>query len=241
MHPRAVNFNPEADENIGCNYYQLQAQLDHTTNSGATFTYGYWLNDNDGTPFYIIKMPFVMSNTHLYKSNSTERITSIEEISVVTYGSTRTSVEDNFGAFEVSSTAADLASWIELGDFDSIEFRLGLPDAVRSTNPAKISPETHPLGSNAAINMHNDNDSIYYSTYIRVVLPNTQDTLRFEFYDNWDFAFPYNVTAVDGQNVPINLRLNYNSIFNGLSFTNDDSTTICNKIRQNLPAAVSMY
>ncbi len=240
-HPRAVNFNPEADENKDCQYYQLQLQMQHTTAANDTFTYGYWLSDIDGTFFYITKMPMLLSELHLLRTSTGELFRSPEILSVFDAAGNRKLVEDNFVTLEAGIYTADIAAWVDLGTFDKLQFRLGLDPNIRQGNPARIKQTAHPLSATAATYMYDSLTAGYFTTYVEIVLPNTNDTLRFDFYDNWNIELPYNITVADGQNIPIRLRLNYSDLFAGISFQNDPKALVISKIKQNMMASFSVY
>ena len=251
MHPRAINFNPEADSDIGCTYYQIQllSQYGYNSNPLDTFFYGTVLSDADGTPFTISQMPFLISHVHLVRVGTGEEKTSPEDLTVFDRLGNPYYTEDNFGIIEAGSYTESVASWVELGDFDKVRFRVGVPDNVRNTNPSRVernptraaTSNNHPLSTSASTYMYDSTAMAYATSFVDISLPNTTQSLRFNFFENWDIELPYSVTAIDGVSVGVNLRLNYAALFDGVSFTNDDSTTIHNKIVQNLSTAFSTY
>jgi len=241
MHPRAENFNPEADEDLGCVYYQLVTEMQHTTHINDTFTYGYWLNDVDGTPFYIDKMPILLSEAHLVRANSSEEVIAYETLLISPNDGSLFATEDNYGLIEVGTYTTDVGAWVERGDFSQLRFKIGVPPAIDNSDPTEIEETAHPLAAGAATYMYDDSTDAYFTTYANVILPNQSDTLYFPIYEDFYFDFPYAVTAVDGADVPLRIKINYQAIFDGISFLNDDSTTVTTKIRQNIPAAISVF
>lgn len=242
MHPRASNFSPKADEDIGCNYYQLKLMMKYGYNSTLAddFVYGTVLYDADGTPFTISQMPFLLSHVHLVRVTGEEEI-GPEDLTVFDDANNRYYTEDNFGIIAPSKNEVLVSGWVKLGDFDRVRFRVGVPKEVRNTLPSRVTENNHPLSTSAAVYMYDSTATQYATTFVELSLPNTSQSMRFDFFDNWDIELPYAVTAVDGADVEVNLRLNYATLFNGISFSNDDSTTIHNKIKQNIPTAFSTY
>jgi len=240
MHPRAVNFNPEADEDEGCIYYELSLQMQHYASSVAndTLIAGNWLYDADTVAFYIQNCPILVSNVHLFQGS--QEFNSIETIDLYDMSGNIIKAEDNFFITLPGKYGANIAGWTHLGTFDSISFNLGLPDNIRQTNPSKIY-QYHPLSTSPNFYMYDSVSSGYQACRIDIKQPVSLNEFNFKFIDDIQIKLPYNVTAVDGSNVLINLRLDYLALFNGISFTNDSQATIESKILQNFPGAFSTY
>ncbi len=245
MHPRAVNFNPEADEdkNDACQYYQLILQMQHFASSlpNDTLKFGNWLYDANNEPFYLSTMNLLAGEVHLVKSGTNEEIKSPETAPFFNANSTPIYVEDNFFISTLEEYAYNIAGWTELGDFDRIRFKLGIPDAIRATNPSLVSEANHPLSTTAIRYMYDSTSMNYLTAKIVVEQPNTNTKLSFDFFDYIPIELPYAVTAQDGANIPIRLRLDYLALFNGISFSNDSPTIIKDKISQNFTTAFSTY
>ncbi|MFT5645427.1 MAG: hypothetical protein ACI976_000097 [Aureispira sp.] len=245
MHPRAENFNPEADEdkNNTCNYYQLQLEMQHSTNtlSNDTLKFGNWLYDANNDPFYLSTMKILAGELHLVKTSNGEEIKSPESTPFYNSNNTPIYAEDNFFICTLESYAANIAAWTELGDFDRIRFHLGIPDAIQMTKPTLVTEQNHPLSTTASTDMFDTDSTGYFTAQIVVVQPNSGDVLTLDFFDYIPIELPYIVTVEDGAHIPIRLRLDYLVLFNGISFTNDSPTLIKDKIRQNFLTAFSTY
>ena len=245
MHPRAENFSPEADQdkNDVCVYYQLELQMQHYANtlSNDTLMFGSLLYDADNTPFYLSNLKLLAGELHLVKASNGEEVISPESAPFYNSNSTPTYVEDNFFISTPESYTAEITGWSELGDFDRIRFHLGIPDAIRTTNPALVTEKNHPLSTTADRYMFDSTSMSYLTAQMVVRQPISGDTLTLDFFDYIPIELPYTVTVQDGLNTPIRLRLDYLALFNGISFTNDSSPVIKDKITQNFPTAFSTY
>lgn len=245
MHPRASNFNPEADEdkNDICNYYELTLQMQHYANTlpDDTLKFGNWLYDANNEPFYLSTMKLLAGELHLFRTSTGEEVKSIESAPFYNSNGTPTNVEDNFFICTPESYDAEIAGWTELGDFDRMRFYLGIPESIRKTSPALVKEQNHPLSTTATKYMFDSTSMSYLTAQIVVVQPNSGNTLGFDFFDYIPIELPYAISIQDGVDIPIRLRLDYLALFNGISFSNDSPTIIKDKITQNFPTAFSTY
>jgi len=245
MHPRAFNFNPEADEdkNDICDHYELTLQMQHyaSTLPNDTLKLGNWLYDSNNEPFYLSTMKILAGELHLFRANTGEEVESIESAPFYNSNSTPTYAEDNFFIGTPESYGGEIAGWAELGDFNRMRFHLGIPESIRKTSPALVDEQGHPLSTTAVTYMFDSTSMSYLTAKIVVFQPNSSTELIFEFFDYIPVELPYTVSVQDGAHIPIRLRLDYVTLFNGISFTNDSPTIIKDKIRQNFPTAFSTY
>jgi hypothetical protein len=245
MHPRAENFNPEADQdkNDVCQYYQLELQMQHFPNTlgSGGFKFGNWLYDANNEAFYLSTMKILAGELHLVKTSTGEEVKSPASAPFYNNNSTPIYVEDNFFISTLESSVVNIADWTELGDFDRIRFHLGIPEAIRQTSPALVTEQNHPLSTSGSAYMFDSTSMSYLTAQIVVVQPNSENTLTFNFFDYIPMEFPYPVTVLDGASIPIRLRLDYIALFDGISFTNDSPAIIKTKITQNFSTAFSIY
>lgn len=239
--PRAVNFNAEADENVGCNYYQLVLEMQYRDNGGNVFNYGNTLTDADGSPFVVNSMPILTSQYHLLETTSGEEASSVERLDVITASSNRVNVEDNFAILKPDAATVPAAGWATLGTFDQLEFSVGIPDNIRNGNPSKVEEQGHPLSTSASSYMYDSMVAEYTTSFVNITLPNTGQNITFSLFGQNTVSLPYAARAEDGQDVQIRLQLNYEALFDGVSFTNDPEVIIKSKIEQNFANAFSVY
>jgi hypothetical protein len=241
MHPRAINFNPEADQDDDdvCVYYELSLQMQHYASSLAndTLIAGNWIYDADGVAFSIQNSPILVSNVHLFQGD--QEFNSIETIDLYDMNGNIVRAEDNFFITLPGKYGANIGGWTHLGTFDSISFNIGLPENIRQTNPSRVY-QYHPLSTSPSFYMYDSVSAGYQACRIDLVYDSTNQ-FNFKLIDDIQIKLPYNVTVVDGSNILINLRLDYLALFNGISFTNDSQTIIENKILQNFRGAFSTY
>ena len=243
-HPRAMNFDASADEDLGdCKFYQLTLKMNHYAVSltGNTLTLGEDLYDADGEPFFVSQMALLGSHVHLFKSGSNEETATPESIRLYTTSGTSVDTENSFFIASPTIDTYNIADWIILGAYDSLQFSLGLSNDISQTIPDSVSEQSHPLSRTAATNMYNDATGQYNSMLITISQTNSRKTFSFNIADYFTFKLPYSVTVIDGYHVPINVRLNYHHLFDGISLTNDDSTSIHTKLVQNIPNSFSTY
>lgn len=98
MHPRAENFNPEADEDNGCKFYQLTLAMQHYANTltNDTLAFGNWLYDANNEPFYLTTMDLLGGEMHLIKIGTGEEFKSPESTPFYNVNGTPIYAEDNF-------------------------------------------------------------------------------------------------------------------------------------------------
>ena len=239
--PRAVNFNAEADKDLGCSYYQLTLEMQYVDNTGAPFTYATTLTDTDGIPFLINKMPVLTSQYHLKETTSNTIGTAAEKIGIVKSNGTRVQTEDNFAILDPSTTSIQTAGWATLGTFDQLEFLVGIDENIRNGNPSKIEEQSHPLSTTATSYMYDSTSTQYATSLITVSLPNTGQNRTFNLFDTTSINIPYTILVEDGLDVFVRLRMNYEALFNSVSFTNDTDSLIALKIKQNFRTSFSTY
>lgn len=243
MHPRATNFNPEADVDEGCTYYQLSLEMQHYAPSlrPDTLIKGNWLYDANNEPFYLNAFQILGGEVHLVKAGTDEVFQSPETVSFYDFNGFPIQTEDNFFISHLEKYDYEIAGWTELGNFDRLHFHLGIPNEIRQTNPAEVTESGHPLSTTATTYMFDSSSMSYRTCHIEVVQPNTSKNISLDLFDYIPIELPYAIEVKDGENIPIRLKLNYQTLFNGISFSNDNILTIKNKLVQNFPAAYSTY
>lgn len=243
MHPRAKNFNPGADKDKGCDFYELQLQIQHYADPmpNDTFVLGNWLVDADGQFFYLNNFVLLASKMHLFRANSQEEVTSPELISLFDAGGAITEVEDNFFMTTPGNYSYDIAGWNELGVYDSLRFYVGLPNSIKNSNPSRVAELRHPLSTSAYYYMYDSVSTSYQSCVMVVKQVSSGNTINVQSFDYIPISLPCNITVVDGFDIPIRLRLDYVKLFNGISFSNDTPTQIKDKMTQNFQTAFSIY
>lgn len=243
MHPRAENFNPEADENMDCKYYELTLAMQHFANTipNDTLSFGKILYDANNEPFFLTKMDLLGGEMHLIKAGTNDELKSPESVPFYNTNGTAIYVEDNFFISKLEQYSYNIAGWTELGDFDRLRFHIGIPDVIRQTDPSKVEETNHPLSTSAVSYMFDSTSMSYITCKMVIEQATNNNTFEFIFFDYLPIELPYTITAKDGEAVPIRLRLDYVNLFNGISFTNDSQSIIKDKIVQNFATSFSSY
>lgn len=251
--PRAFNFNAEADVNADCVYYQLELQWQHysTTQPGDSFLPQRFLTDAAGDSFFVEEVRLLGSKLYLTKVGSSSPTTSPESILLSTTNNGDQNIADNFFGIRLEQYAATAGSWIELGDFDLLTLQLGLDTTLIGNGPRRFSNARrpvlpisgnlnfHPLGEGADPFLYDSTYNRYPTLHMTVVQTDTT-VITVQTDAVVPFSFPYTVTARDGENVPIRLRLDYDQLLQGIRW-DADSSIISNQLSQNLPLSLSTY
>ncbi|MFK7799406.1 MAG: hypothetical protein AB8E82_18285 [Aureispira sp.] len=244
--PRAINFDPEADvlSDVGCTYYQLEIAWQHYSQNAPndTLKMGNWLLDNAGEFFFLERCNWLGSGVRLQAVGNNTASASPDNILLYKNDGTATEVEDNFFLMALDNFQTEAVGWPELGDFDQLYFQVGIDANLQAVNPSRTPTQAHPLSATAVPYLYDSTQTAFSSLELVAIQPNNNNhRIEIRLADVFNFAFPYVVQVVDGENVPIRIRLNYDVLFAGVSFSNDSVTMIENKLRQNIPLAFSVY
>lgn len=246
MDPRAINFDPEADtpSETGCEYYQLELEWQHYAQNAPndTFRFGNWISDDAGEAFYLDRCNWLGSEVRLTPVGSNIPVSSPARVFLYKNDGSVEEAEDNFFLMFLDNFSADATGWNTLGDFNQLSFKIGVDPTFQIVNPSRTTIEGHPLSATAFPYLY-DSTTTAFSTLELVVVQPTNGNRRIEIRldDVFDFTFPYTIGVEDGQNIPIRIRLDYDILFTGISFSNDTVAAIENKLRQNIPSAFSVY
>ena len=243
QHPRAKNFNPEADRdpNSACEYYQLQPTFQHTTNGTDTFFVGQWFLDSNGDTFTVNQVAFLGSAVHLIHSDDRTEQTSIDEIILYSQSSSPLLTEDNFFIGQPGLYTYDAAGWIEVGIYDSITFCIGVPPAVSVTKQSSVEESQHPLSNTAITNMYVDSTDTYSTCKVQLTQNSNDRKIILDLVTYVPFRLAKTISVLDGVDTAIPIQINYTNLFSGLSLNTDTDSIIQVKLTQNLPNAFSTY
>lgn len=244
MHPRAINFNAEADKNLGCNYYQLQLNFSHSLDStGTVYQFKTIHIDIDGDTFWIKDLKLLLTNLHLRKADGTEAHI-VDQIMIPLLDGESLTISDNFYVAQNKGNgtiASDLGGWVTLDTFETVHFTVGVADSrLSGIDYELIRPLTHPLADTSE-SAYNNSSQAYYSGWTSLNTLNNTDSFTLAWSDTLAIELAYPVIALDAQNISINIRLNYSQLFEGVSFSNDDNNTIINKLQNNLRNAFTSF
>ncbi len=246
QNPRAVNFDPSADvdpEGI-CQYYQLQLQWQHYSAMVPDDTLQQFerLTDAVGEEFYLEQCNWLGSNVYLTPVGSNNPPPSPATVLLYNYNGTTIIAEDNFFSIDLERYSDDAVGWDVLDTFDRLSFQLGIDPDFQNVNPNLTNINQHPLSLTAMPYLHDSTLQYFKTLEIVAVQPNNNNArITVNLSDVFPFTFPYNIRIKDGETTRIRVRLNYDILFARVSFSNDPVAIIADKLRQNIPLAVSVY
>ena len=240
MHPRAINFDPEADVDEGCNYFELTFSYQHycSNSPDSIFSLGDTLLDKDNQAFVVTKFCLLGSALHLLDTLQGIENISIELLNITDFNANRTSVEDNFYLIHPELDDYEVCGWVDLGTYNRIETTLGLTGPAESADPEKITETAHPLSSSAFFPMYDNILNKHRSFYAELLFLADSSLIQLESFNTFPLQLEGMVTVVDDQNTTLPLFINYDALFTDLSLMNDPMNILINKIEQNLSQAI---
>jgi hypothetical protein len=234
--PIAENFDAEADKDCCCSYYQLSLRVNHLADT-LSFNYFSPFPDVNNDSFEIQRAAFLCSNFELIKADgSVFRVR--DSIGVETPNGSQFTLIDDFSCLRPATFVNNIGDFLSYGDYEKLRFLVGLDFPASDVDATIIDDRDQPLSNQYSPNFFNG--IRYNNAFFEVILPSTEDTVRYEVQDTFWIELNYNVSAADGQDTEIPIAIDYLSIFDGISFANDDSTTVVQKIKNNITHAFSI-
>lgn len=243
MHPRAINFDPEADESGACNFYELVLEMQHFTSATTndTLLLGDTLYDALDTAFILNSFAILCSETSLIQTAQATRMRGAEQLSMSRVDGSEIQVEDNFFIISPEIYSYNISEWKELGSFDSVQFFVGTNSILEAADPSSVSEQNHPLSNSSIPYLFDEDSSAYLALDIQLSLVHGALQKELKLVNYLKLALPFNGTVVDGSNTILPLRLNYDVLFNNVSVFNDTEAEIQSKLLQNIANAISTF
>lgn len=238
--PIAKNYNAEADKNCCCEYYQLRFNIEHTAGGiGTTFAYFTAYLDAMGDNYEVKTASILISKVELLTASG-EAVGIHDSIFIPLVNGTNSWLRNDFSALRPGTFINDIGNFVELGSYAKIRFLVGLEGDATTTDGLDITDTQHPLSSGHSSGHYDQETNTYWYERWEVIRPSTADTLRFGLRDTLWVELNYPITVTDGNNVNIPLQIDYLHFFENVSFANDDSITIVQKIKDNTRDAFSI-
>ncbi len=234
--PLAENFDAAADRDCCCTYYQLSLSVDHHLDT-LDFNYFTAYPDANNDSFELREMGFLCSKFELIKADGSSFGVN-DSINLRLVDGSTLDFRDDFTALRPGTFVHNVGDFLEFGDYTKIRFLLGLEAPATLVEATSIDNPAQPLSNQHSPSFYTGTD--YQHAFFEVILPDLADTIRFEVQDTFWIELDYNISAVDGADANIPLAIDYANIFNGISFINDDSATVVQKIQNNIHAAFSI-
>ena len=241
----ATNFDASADDPCPdcCTYPSLNFEIKHVF--GDTVL-------PFGTPFTLDSIHyFRLTNWRFYLSGlkliaAGDTIGVLDTISLVLDENgliSKELVEDNYAIASRSIFSVNMGTIRFSGFVDDIRFQVGL-DAQSNQTAADSMPSGHPLAAQTD-SMFFDVDRGYIFNKIQFQRDTItgSDTTTLEIGTDASLVvldFPFNQSITKGDNITINLQLDYKLWLKGINFVADSDENIISKIVVNTPEAFSL-
>jgi len=241
----ATNFNASADDPCPdcCTYPNLRFEIKHVFGDtvlpfGTHFTL-------DSIDYFILRSwQFYLSELKLIVAGDTIGV--LDTISLVLDQNgliTKELVEDNYAIGSRSIFSINMGTIKYSGFIEDIRFQVGL-DAQSNQTAADSMPSGHPLAIQAD-SMFFDEDRGYIFNKIQFQRDTTtgSSTTTLEIGTDANLVllnFPFNQSIIQGDNITVNLQLDYKLWLKGINFVTDSDEIIMAKIVANTPEAFSL-
>ena len=257
----ATNYDATADEQCEdgcCNYPNLKLTIFHLIESEGfagqdtciNFSTDSTFVNGSGSQFQIDDMFFYLSDFRLTLSTGeVVQVTDTIQLSILdnafTLEEKDTVVTDDFVLVKRTAFSYTLGEFISPGNYEKIEFKVGLNSRLNTTNPDTLD-STHPL----AISRDSMHTGIRTSGYLMQKFEITRDTMalpdsyEYEILDPFtntvEISLDYQFTVVAGFDVTLPVKVNYSEWLSGIDFATDDDATIKARIVSNTANAISI-
>ena len=234
--PLAENYDAEADKSCCCTYYQLYADVNHLADTLSLSYFTPYADANNDT-FELQEAAFLCSNFGLI--TNTGRLGVVRDtIDFRLQNGNSQQFTDDFSVLKPNVFIRNIGDFLDYDSYEKVRFLIGLDENAASVDANQVGNVEHPLSSQNTTNFFNGQS--YNTAFFEVIIRPTTDTIRFEIQDTFWMEFNYNVIAQDGRDTPIPLSIDYLRVFDGISFVNDDSITIVQKIKNNIKDGISI-
>jgi hypothetical protein len=237
--PIARNYDAEADKNCCCEYYKLRFNVEHQVNDSTSLAYLTRYADALGDSFEVKFASLLISEISLI--DATGNAFFIEDsVSVPLINGSNSWFLDDFIAIRPGTFINEVGSFTKFGSYSKIRFLVGLEGEAVNADGLDISDTKLPLSANHSSTHYNQPSNVYWFSRWEIIRPTLSDTLRFGVRDTVWVELNYPSMVVDGTNTDIPITVNYLDFFNTISFLNDDSTTVVQKLKINTRNAFSI-
>lgn len=238
--PLAKNYNAEADKVCCCEYYQLRFDMAHVSDAaGTAFSPLAPYSDADGHVYQVKSAALLLSSVSLIRSDGTSAEVG-DSILLPLQSSTSEWFADDFSLLLPGTFINKIGSFTHFGPYEKVRFLVGLAGNAATTKGEDLSDATNPLAASNSTAMYDSNSDAYNFGRWEIIKSTLSDTTFYVLRDTVWVELPYNVTAFDGVDTRIPIQFNYTRLFDGISFVNDDSTTVVQKIKNNTRHAFSI-
>lgn len=237
--PIAKNYDAEADKNCCCEYYKLRFNLAHQVNDSTSLAYFTRYADALGDSFELKFASLLISEIALIDASGNAFFIEDTVLVPLINGNSNWFVDD-FIAIRPGTFINEVGNFTQFGSYNKIRFLVGLQGEAVNADGLDISDTQFPLSASHSAAHYNQNSNSYWFSRWEIIRPTLSDTLRFGVRDTVWVELNYTAAVVDGANTDIPIAVNYLDFFNNISFMNDDSTSVVQKIKTNTRNAFSI-
>lgn len=244
LDPAAVNFLAGADKDCCCRYPQLVITTDQVFDT-LDFQKDALYPDGQGHYFRILSIVFYLSEFQLYKNAQAFPLGDSTEFKIYNPGYSDTleqTFTDDFVLIKRVPLDNPVASFRETGDFDGVQFRLGISDKASYIIPA-LTPANHPLRPQTEA-LYQNHDYVFLQAVVAAdtssaALP---DTLNFTRSDLGDYYVTDNGSFHHEPAFNFNLVLHadWARLFAGVNWTTRDIPAWKARMIANLPGTFTV-
>jgi hypothetical protein len=230
MDPIAKNFDPEADKNCCCQYYQLRFDIDHSIDTfGTDFNLLNFYSDAAAAAYQIKSSALLISDISLVKADGTAFYISDSILTTQQNGGSSW-LRDDFIYLKPGTFISNIGAFIHYGDYSKVRFLVGLSGVAAQSDGAVLNT-SHPLSSSNAF--YNAVNGSYRSGRWEII-KNVTDTIVYELSDTIWVELDYPLSCRDGFDTAVPLGFNYSTLMQDVVFATDDSLTVLQKFKNNI-------
>jgi hypothetical protein len=238
--PLARNFDAEADVNCCCQYFQLRFNISQEIDTSGTELVLLNAYPDAAGDFFQIKNAVILLSAVKLIDGSGNKKEIDNQIEIPLINGSSVWVKNDFTLIRPGTFIENIGDFTSFADYDSIQFLIGLNEVLNNADASKITDSDNPLSINNPAAIYDSNSGSYSFGKWEIIKSNIADTTIYSLNDKILIQLPIQVSARDGVDTEISIRLNYAKIFEGISFQNDDALTVIQKIKTNLPNAFSV-
>ncbi len=222
----ATNFAADAERDCEncCTYPNITFEIDHAvqqTDIDTFLRYGDTIMFEDKI-LYFLETSFYINGVSLNGTDQTIVIS--DQITLTDRAENTNLITDDIAIIsrDINSFSYDIGSFSGQGNYEELNFQLGLTPVQAATDPSTIAT-THPLSSSNGL--FSLPDSNYVFTRLRLVNVVNDDTLQYDLTTPVNITLPYEVTVNRGFDVDIPIKVNYLKWIEGINFADNPNTT----------------
>lgn len=235
----ARNYDPEADKNCCCQYYNIQiTQQFLAGDSLSLFALGQPFLLPSGEIVVPQKFFTLIHNIELVKSNG--QAFAVNDTVKLNTANGLIDFSDDFTLLSASSFVYNVGKFSRLDTFVRLRFTVGLRPNAAVISAGDVADNSNPLSLLASPLLYDSSRLVYNTTLFNIAFSNPVDTVKYAFANDIQIDLACNIIAVDGRDVSVELNLYCANVFTGIDFRNDIADTVRAKVVRNLATSFGL-